>query len=84
MNRCLSDALAALKEEGHANAEEHRIKHAIKVGNIDRPELDGSGRFKFADHNMNQMRDYLKNVPPRGRKPGVKQTRRARRTAAVS
>jgi len=84
MDRCLSDALAKLKAEGHANAEKHRIDHAIKVGNIDRPELDGSGRYRFTEHNMNQMRDYLKNVPPRSRKPGEKQTRRARRTAVAN
>ena len=70
--KCTADAIAELKEEGYANASVPRLKHAIKRGYVDRPELDGGGRYKIVRRNMNQFRRYLDNVPSRGPRLGSK------------
>lgn len=65
----MSDAVNQLQREGYANASETRIWHAIRTGHITRPQMDGSGRYRFGRHELQQIRTYLANVPRRGRPP---------------
>jgi hypothetical protein len=64
----LSDLIQNLREEGLTNAQPYRVHHAISVGHIDKPKKDTAGRYVFTDDNMSQIRDYLQNTPPPGRK----------------
>ena len=80
--KCTADAIAELKKEGYANASVPRIKHAIMRGYVDRPELDGGGRYKIVRRNMDQFRRYLDNVPSRGPRPGSKRAPRKAATAS--
>ena len=65
---CLSDLIQSLREEGVTNAQPYRVHHAISVGHIDKPKKNAAGRYVFTDDNMSQIRDYLQDTPPPGRK----------------
>lgn len=67
----LGDAISLLREEGFDNAGHARIYHAIKVGHIPRPELDGGIRYRFTRKDLRNVRAYLSNVPAAGRQPKV-------------
>lgn len=57
-----------LRDEGFDNATPYRIRHAIDVGYLDRPVVDGGGNFQFSRRQVQQVRRYLENVPRPGRK----------------
>ena len=67
--RSMGDAISELRKEGLANANHDRLKHAIRVGSVDRPALDNPRRYRIVERDMNQFRHYLKNVPSRGPRP---------------
>jgi len=67
----LADAIALLRSEGFDNANSARIYHGIKAGHIDRPELDGSLRYRFGKKDLRAIRAYLSDVPSPGRRPKV-------------
>jgi len=67
----LADTIALLQSEGFSNASSSRIYHAIKVGHVDRPELDRSLRYRFSRKDLRAIRGYLSNVPTPGRRPAI-------------
>ena len=63
----LSELLVTLRATG-VPVKAHKVHHAIQAGYVPRPELDGSGRFRFSATDVKAFRSYLGNVPRPGRK----------------
>lgn len=62
----LCEIIATLRGEGHTNAKKHIIEHGIQAGHIPPPKLDGGHRRDFTPQDLDNIRVYLRNVPPRG------------------
>ncbi len=52
---CMRDVLIIMRRDG-LPVTESRIRWAISSGKVDRPPLDGSLRFDFGGHHLDQLR----------------------------
>jgi len=57
-----------LQQYGFEDVDAQRIRYAIFVGRIDRPELH-AGRFIYTQTHLDQCRKYFINPPRPGRPP---------------
>ena len=62
-----ADLQQQLRAEGF-HATRGRIYRAIDTRKVDRPPMNGAGQYEFAAQHLDQLRDYLRFRPKRGRR----------------
>lgn len=63
----LRELLLELRSGGLSVAA-HQVHYGIQAGYLPRPEMDGSGRYRFASADLSACRKHFKNPPKPGRK----------------
>jgi hypothetical protein len=66
------DILRRLRSEGRSITRT-RLYAWIEVGRVEEPPRDGSHRYVFSDHHLDQIRQHLDNPPRPGRPANAKQ-----------
>jgi hypothetical protein len=57
---CFADVLARLREAG-ISATESQVRWAIRGHHVQRPQLDGSLRFKFSEGNVAELIEHFRS-----------------------
>lgn len=64
----LAELLTTLRSEGF-DVRPATVTRWVWSGRLPRPQLDGSGRYRYGREQLLAMRALLKNPPRRGRPP---------------
>ena len=64
----LAELLSALRSEGF-DVRPATVTRWVWSGRLPRPQLDGSGRYRYGHEQLRAVRELLKTPPRRGRPP---------------